>query len=387
MQTASDHLRAHFHAFEEYIREGMLPLWRGYGWRDGIGCHERLDSDSLAPVQDFHRLMNLSRQLFVFSCAFKMWRNPVDAHHAKCLYETLTSKFWDETHGGWFFSIHADGSPKDRRKDLYGHAFLLFGLAHFNRVFEVEEAIELARKTDDLLQEKLKLDSGWFAFEASEDWQIQDRALRQNPHMHLLEAYLALEASDHDPRWRLRILTMAQLTVSQLMDAQTGLIREYFDENGAPCPERGDLVEPGHQFEWSWLIGEIARLAGPSGGLEEKRQAVFEWTERTGMDPQTGGIYNQLNITGAVQDKAMRLWPVTEYLKAVSTLPSLAPVQRQERLADGLAFLMDHYLQHDGRWHEHLAQDLTVTSDFIPASSMYHLMMAYLVLREAQSKA
>ena len=230
MHTISAQLKTRVTAFEDYLREGLLPLWRGYGWHADMGCYERLDASSLKPVQDFHRLMNLSRQIFVFSAAYKLWRNPVDAHHANCLYETLTSRFWDEANGGWFFSIEADGTPKDRRKDLYGHAFLMFGLAHFGRVFELEEAFDWARRTDELLQEKMRLPDGWFAYEATPDWQIRDRSLRQNPHMHMLEAYLALEAADTDPRWRGRVLALAQLTTTRLMDGQTGLIREFFGE-------------------------------------------------------------------------------------------------------------------------------------------------------------
>ena len=383
MQTASDQLKTRFDAFEAYLREGLLPLWRGYGWHRDMACHERLDVQSLKPVQDFHRLMNVSRQLFVFSIAHRLWRNPVDARHAHCLYQTLTTKFWDQDQGGWYFSIHADGTPKEAHKDLYGHAFAMFGLAHYGRIFEQEEAFDWARRTDDLLQEKMKLPGGWYAFSASPDWQSKEQSLRQNPHMHLLEAYLALEASDPDPRWRTRLLSLAQLTVSRLMDGESGLIREYFDERGAPCPERGNQVEPGHQFEWSWLIGEIARLTGPSGGLEEKGQSLFSWAEQFGLDSESGGLFNILDSDGAVLDDGKRLWPLTEYLKAISTQPALAPVQRQERLAETLGFLLDHYLKEDGRWHEYLAKDLEPACGYLPASSLYHLMMAYLVVREA----
>ena len=153
-------------------------------------------------------------------------------------------------------------------------------------------------------------------------------------------------------------------------------------KNGLPCNDRGGQVEPGHQFEWSWLIGEVARLTGPSGGLEEKGQALFDWAERHGMNRDLGGIFNILDINGEILDDGMRLWPVTEYLKAVATQSSLAPVQRQERLVENLGFLLEHYFQPDGRWHEYLRRDLSPSSDYLPASSLYHILMAYLVLRE-----
>ena len=381
VQTVSDLLKDRFTEFESYLREGLLPLWRGWGWNGDLGCHERLAKDDRRSLQDFHRLMNLSRQIFVFSSAFDAWRNPTDARHAKTLFNSLTRHFRDTEHGGWYFSIALDGSPKDKRKDLYGHAFLLFALAHFGRVFKSQQAFILARETDDVLQKHLKLDTGWYAYEASEDWQIPDRALRQNPHMHLLEAYLALAAHDQDDRWTQRLNELSQLTEEKLLDRDLCLIREYFDDAAAPCPENGAQVEPGHQFEWSWLIEELAAAVPVSDVLTSRRNDMFRWAEKYGLDSEHGGIFDQLTLNGEIQQDSKRLWPVTEYLKALASQPDLAPVQRQERLAETLGFLMEHYLNYDGSWQEYLNRDLTTACDYLPASSLYHLMMAYKVLR------
>ena len=384
MQTVSDLLKDRFAEFESYLREGLLPLWRGWGWHADLGCHERLDKKSRRSLQDFHRLMNLSRQLFVFSTAYDHWRNPTDARHAKSLFETLKQRFRDPVHGGWYFSIGLDGQPKDQRKDLYGHAFLLFALAHFGRVFDSEEAFALARETDDILQKHMKLEDGWYAYQASQDWNITDKSLRQNPHMHLLEAYLALAEAAPEARWTTRLSELAQLTEEKLLDRDLCLIREYFDESARPCPQQGEQVEPGHQFEWSWLIEELSAKVTLSEDLTSRRNGMFNWAEKHGLDQDNGGIYDELSLTGEIRKDSKRLWPITEYLKAAASQPDLALIQQQERLADSLGFLLEHYLNYDGSWQEYLNRDLTCGCDYLPASSLYHLMMAYRVLNSQE---
>ena len=42
-----------------------------------------------------------------------------------------------------------------------------------------------------------------------------------------------------------------------------GALGEYFEEDWTPLRGPvGSVVEPGHQFEWAWVLGEYARLSG-----------------------------------------------------------------------------------------------------------------------------
>ena len=40
-------------------------------------------------------------------------------------------------------------------------------------------------------------------------------------------------------------------------------VLEHFDENGQPAAARGNLIEPGHLYEWYWLVNEY-RHPGPA---------------------------------------------------------------------------------------------------------------------------
>ena len=55
---------------------------------------------------------------------------------------------------------------------------------------------------------------------------------------------------------------LRMLALTRFIDPETGVLREFFDADWrAPGGEDG-LVEPGHQFEWAWLLQRWGRLRG-----------------------------------------------------------------------------------------------------------------------------
>ncbi len=43
--------------------------------------------------------------------------------------------------------------------------------------------------------------------------------------------------------------------MSHFIDAETGGLREFFKADWTPYDgEKGRIMEPGHQFEWAWLL-------------------------------------------------------------------------------------------------------------------------------------
>ncbi len=81
--------------------------------------------------------------------------------------------------------------------------------------------------------------------------------------MHMLEAALAWDEAAPDPLWRDLADEIAELCLSRFLHSETGALLELFDGDWNPLSE-GDqaAVEPGHQFEWAWLLARWGRLAG-----------------------------------------------------------------------------------------------------------------------------
>jgi mannose/cellobiose epimerase-like protein (N-acyl-D-glucosamine 2-epimerase family) len=90
---------------------------------------------------------------------------------------------------GWIFSVDRNVRPVERKRDLCAHAFVLFALAHLLR-------LEKSTVFIDALEDTLAVIDGAFADSADglhrDCLPRADDLRRQNPHMHLFEAWLAL---------------------------------------------------------------------------------------------------------------------------------------------------------------------------------------------------
>ena len=90
--------------------------------------------------------------------------------------------------GGFARTLGREGGVLDPALDLYDQAFVLFALAWMHRVTGNAEPLELAREVSDAVERELRRPDGEGYRSASD---ASDEYL-QNPHMHLLEARLAL---------------------------------------------------------------------------------------------------------------------------------------------------------------------------------------------------
>jgi mannose/cellobiose epimerase-like protein (N-acyl-D-glucosamine 2-epimerase family) len=153
---------------------------------------------------------------------------------------------------------------------------------------------------------------------------------------------------------------------------------EHLDEDGQPSGEEGNLIQPGHLYEWYWLVNEYADIAG----LPAYRAActpIVGWADRWGVDPGAGGIYDMVDTGGNIVSHRKRIWPVTECIKALVTLArSSGGEQSYETLAQWITFIDEKYCTVDGAWHEYLNQSLKPDCDYMPMSTPYHVGMAAL---------
>jgi mannose/cellobiose epimerase-like protein (N-acyl-D-glucosamine 2-epimerase family) len=369
---------------DTYVRGGMLPLWATRGWdRERGGCHERLRADHRPADIAYRRLTVGARQLFVFSRAAELDLLADARTVADRIFRYLVEHFRDEDHGGWFFTVGLTGEPLDRRKDLYAHDFVLLGLAHYAAIARDRQALGLLDHTREVIQRRFLLPAGWYAASAAPDWSVRNEALLQNPHMHLFEACLAAGRTTGDGTYWDDARTVVGLLRSRLRDPATGTISEFRDAHGEPDPEHGHVVEPGHHFEWCWLLHQAAQIFEPEQCRDDAGR-LFDWALAHGIDRRHGGVLDQVGSDGRVIADSKRIWPLTEYVKARAArfLHGRRPSELDE-LITALTLLFDAYLLPDGGWRERLRRDLTCYDDELPATTCYHVMVALLEARAA----
>ena len=184
------------------------------------------------------------------------------------------------------------------------------------------------------------------------------------------------------PVWNAMGAQIVELARNHFIDPASGALREFFDENWA----NGRRVEPGHQFEWSWLLSRWAR-AHADIGLAEAARRLYRIGRDHGVDEARGLAFDAQTTDFAPVNLTARLWPQTEWLKAATLqwAGSADPVSRAyfETEIHSAAQALRQYLDRPGPglWLDKIEADGAVVSEPSPASSFYHIACALFELK------
>jgi mannose/cellobiose epimerase-like protein (N-acyl-D-glucosamine 2-epimerase family) len=362
-------------AFCQFASQALFPVCRDR-FRDPLGgFHERLDYSFRPLPLGRKRLLVQCRQLYVLSEAALAGDRSGQAA-AEAGYDFLRRRYWDKRYGGWFFATTPEGAPLDRHKDLYGHAFALFALAYLHRAFAAPDALRLAEQTMELLEHHLSAPNGGFWERAAEDWSPDTTVRRQNPHMHLLEAMLALYEASGSRRWLDRAARLLTLFTTRLYHSESRTLGEHFATDWSPHAEHGHVVEPGHHFEWVWLLHRYAALSGEEHAAHAAAE-LFALALAHGFDPEHGGIHDQIDRQGRPVLTTRRIWPVTEGIKACIVRAEAGDPDAARHAERLIGQLFSDFLHvQEGRWYETLGRDGAVTQTELPGTTPYHLFLA-----------
>ena len=349
----------------DWLCHQALPLWASVGRDPAGGFVECFAPDGKPDLDAPRRVMVQARQIYVYTHAAMMGLMPDGAAIAQSGFDFLLR------HGapdglacGFVHRLDRRGRVVDDARDLYDHAFLLMGFSWFYRTSADPRAKEAIDRLIDVIA-GLRHKSGRGYRENSKDTPPR----RQNPHMHLLEAFLAA----HQATGRQDMLERAGEIVSLFQDHffRAGVLGEFFKEDLTPAlPPAGDIAEPGHHHEWIWLLGRFSRAAGRD--MTGVMRALYDFAARHGVEPVSGLLYNEIWADGRVKDAAKRLWPQTEQLKAQCALGMPA----DEAMLEGI---FRYFLEPApaGAWMDRLDARNVPLKASIPASSLYHLFGAF----------
>jgi mannose-6-phosphate isomerase len=203
--------------------------------------------------------------------------------------------------------------------------------------------------------------------------------LSSNSHMHLLEASLAWSQLDDDPRWRELADELIDLALSSMIDARTGALPEFFSADWHCQPQW--LVDPGHQFEWAWLLLR-ADSSREDAAIRRAALRLIAIGESHGVHRKRRATITALGSDFTVRDPHARLWSQCERLKAACSALVLTGSAQYEAMAAEAAETLMTYLETPvrGLWRDRLDARGTFIEEPAPASSLYHLVSAILEL-------
>jgi mannose/cellobiose epimerase-like protein (N-acyl-D-glucosamine 2-epimerase family) len=357
-----------------WLVEKALPLWATNAADPAGGYFELLDIEG-TPVESPRRCYVAARQVYVFAVAAEFgWNGSAAADRAL---DFLTSRF---SRGDGLYASVFDpvAGVRDDFFDLYDHAFVIFALATVAARSAAPRDLE-----DKALLTLEALRRGWShpacGFEEAVPRKLP---LRANPHMHLFEAALAwLTVPGVNPKpWTALADELGKLCLDKFIDPATGALHEFYGGDWQFADGYlGRIVEPGHQFEWAWLLVRWGKLRDRPDALEAAR-TMAHLAEQKGVIANVA--INELWDDLTIKDPAALLWPQTERIKAwvALALASDTGEQREKALAavaDASASLRT-YLQTPvpGLWFKERSATGTFSNEPVLARYLYHIVCA-----------
>jgi mannose-6-phosphate isomerase len=355
--------------FEAWLAEAALPLWAGAGRDAGSGGFQEALSLAAEPWAAAWRSRVQTRQTWVYATAGAegfgaaygaLARRAFDLHRARYL----------RPDGLFARAASASGEIVDPAAQLYDQAFALLAMAAMERL----EGGGFAAGAKGLIAALSPLRH------AAGGWrEVGEAPFQANAHMHLLEAALAWEdvsAGEAGRGWAALADEIAELALGRFVDPRSGAVREFFDADWRALDDRtGGLLEPGHQFEWAWLLDRWGRARAHAAALAAARRLFAAGL--AGVEPATGIAVGALWSDLTVRERETRLWAQTEHLKAALIFGTEAQALHA---AQGLTLFLETPVR--GLWRDKRRADGGFVEAPAPATSLYHLVGAILPLRD-----
>lgn len=364
----------HRDAFHRWMFRAALPWWAANGIdRVNGGYVEQMTMDGRDAAVPFKRTRVTARQIYVFSHGYMLgFEKGLDV--AKHGVEFLVSKTWNGPDKGFARKLTREGTPLDPTPDLYDIAFCLFAFSWFYRASGDKTARDWMHRTLDFIEAHMRFPGG----EGFEN-ELPRKSLRwQNPHMHLTEAALASFEATGEERFAGLARELTDLFETRFFDPKTGTLAEWFTDDLKRAPgEDGHIVEPGHHFEWAWILNSARKQLRLD--LGDTIRAVAGFAEKHGIDSESCAAFNSIRDDGTPVDRGSRTWPNTERIKTAIALYELDGTDPASMIRTSGSLLLERYLANTphGTWVDAFGGSGKPVVDSIPASTLYHVFLAF----------
>ncbi|WP_333852975.1 AGE family epimerase/isomerase [Epilithonimonas sp.] len=262
-----------------------------------------------------------ARILWTFSAAYIQKPNPEYLSIAQRAFDEIKTKFYNPEQKGIYWSINADGTPKDTKNQIYALAFVIYGLSEFYKITENKEALELAITLYKSIQQHSfdKKNKGYFEAYTS-DWKdIEDMRLSEkdvnekktmNTHLHIVEAFANLYLVWKDEELRENIIGILETIDEHFIDKNSWHLKLFFDEN---WNEKKDVISYGHDIEAAWLLQWCAEVSEDENLIKNYKYYAVKMADVTleGLD-KDGGLWYEYDPEENHLIAEKHWWPQAE---------------------------------------------------------------------------
>ena len=340
MSDTIQHLaKAYLERTETYLNEKLIPFWAAKAKEPKYGGFQtNYDRDGNRTEVTEKSFLSQCRCIFTISHAMRLgFEWPDGEAQIKQGLEFLFKYFRDQEYDGYYWIVEEDGQVKDDNKIIYGHSFLIYGLAEYALLTGDEVAKTEAIRMFDFLQEQVAdpKDGGYFEHFNRQMQLKKSRAditthKSLDVHMHLMEAFTTLYELTGNEQHRKALLEVIELIFDKMVDPEvgTGIAmftpdwqpianveldtvwgRDRFDEDGKGT----DITSFGHNIELAWLYLHAQDILGiPREKSLSRVTPIYDHTFVKGVDWMQGGLYVEGKKKGGVTERTKEFWQQAE---------------------------------------------------------------------------
>ena len=267
----------------QLLENNILPFW-AERMADNVrgGFFGRMSGDGKLDTEAPRGAILNARILWSFAAAYRVLGNPTYLEQATRARDYFLEHFVDKEFGGVYWSVTANGTPLDTKKQTYAIGFAIYGLSEYARATGDKASLEAAvRLYHDLERYAFDSQNGGYHEALTREWtpmgdmRLSDKDENcdktMNTHLHIIEPYTNLYRVWRSAKLRMQIVGLVDVFCNSLLNQHTKHLDLFFDTtwNG-----RRNIESFGHDIEASWLLAETADVLGDAA-LSKKLAPVI----------------------------------------------------------------------------------------------------------------
>lgn len=355
--------------FFDHLQNGIITKWypKCIDEKDGGYFSNLAYNFDVMPEQD-KMIVSQARHIWAtskFSTFFGKEKFVSIAEHG---FNFLKNKMWDKEFGGFYQMLSKDGGISDYHgfydeKRTYGNAFALYALAALYELKKNPEALELAEKTFNWIEEKAgdKTLNGYYQFLTREGKVFDNNSDHktkasdanevgykdQNSSIHLLEAYTEFYNANKSAELESRLKNILFL-IRDVQVNKDGYLNLFFYPDWIPISFKNSDAETreknfglehvsfGHNYETAFLMLEASYALGLENDLRtlEVAKKMLDHAIENGWDKNSAGFFDE-GYYFAGDDKCKIIkdtkvwWAQAEGLNALLIFSKIFPDQKK----------------------------------------------------------
>lgn len=253
---------------KQHLQDVILPFWKGLKDEEFGGYYGFMDTELNLDKKAVKGCILNSRILWFFSNAWAVLQDESLKEYADHAYDFMKKYCYDEERGGVYWSVTYDGKPEDTTKHTYNQAFAIYALSSYYDVSGNKEALTLAQKLRDVVEEKCFDEVGYkealdINFNPAENDKLSENGVMadrtMNTLLHVFEAYTELYRVSKDEIAATKLRRMMDLVADKIYNPALHRQEVFFDNNYTSLI---DLHSYGHDIETAWLVDRGASVLG-----------------------------------------------------------------------------------------------------------------------------